>query len=120
MTVSLTPERPLHERVDEWLRAISDDDEIFRLLELSFGRVILNRKIEDFEKFKREVDIGRRWFKRAIELKSEWLNRLDDLGRPKKLMKFSDIAGIGKEIQKANVKEAQHFAQIVVTESDET
>ncbi len=119
MTDPFTPVLPLQDRVDEFLRALAKDDEIFRLLKLSFGRVILNRKIDDFTKLAGDVDLGRRWLQRAIRLDSEWLRRTDNLGRPKKLMKFSDIPGILREIRKCHTKEAQSLAQIVVAEGDE-
>lgn len=119
MTDPFVPERPLTDRVDEWLRGQVNDDEIFNLLRLSIGRVVVNRKIEDFGKLGQEVEAARRWFSRAIEMGSEWLRRTDNLGRPKKLMKFSDIPGIVKEIRKSQVKEAQYFAKITVSENDE-
>jgi hypothetical protein len=119
MTDNPIDERPLNERVDSWLHGIAGDDEVFRLLRLCFGRVILNRKIEDFTKLIRDVNAGFRWLNRSIEMKSDWLDRVDDLGRPKKLMKFSDVDGIMKEIQKSYSKEAQFFAQTVASCDDE-
>ncbi len=119
MTDPFISERPLPDRVNDWLRGIANDDQIFNLLKLSFGRVVVNRKIEDFIKLDQEVEAGRRWLARAIEMDSDWLRRTDDLGRPKKLMKFSDIPGIVKEIRKSHVKEAQYFAKITVSENDE-
>lgn len=119
MTDPFTPERSLTDRVDEWLRRIANDDEIFNLLKLSIGRVVVNRKIEDFRSLDQEAEACRRWIARAIEMKSEWLGRVDDLGRPKKLLKFSDVPGIVKEVRKSQVKEAQHFARTVVSDIDE-
>ncbi|MBY3151388.1 hypothetical protein HFO56_03170 [Rhizobium laguerreae] len=119
MTDHPIDDRPLHERVDSWLRGIACDDDVFQLLQLCFGRVILNRKIDDFTKLSAEVSSGCRWLRRSIEMKSGWLDRVDDLGRPKKLMKFSDIDGIMKEIRKSYGKEAQFFAQTVASNDDE-
>lgn len=119
MTDPFVPLPPLTDRVHEWLRGLTSDDDIYRLLSLSFGRVVVNRKIEDFTRLANEVEAGRRWFARAIELKLDWLDRLDELGRPKKLMKFSDIPSIVKEIRKSHVKEAQRFATVTLSHSDE-
>jgi hypothetical protein len=119
MTDNSIDERPLDERVDSWLQGLAGDDEVFRLLRLCFGRVILKRKIEHFTKLASDVNAGSRWLRRSIEMKSDWLGNVDDLGRPKKIMKFSDIDGIMKEIRKSYGKEAQFFAQAVATNEDE-
>ncbi|MBY3433582.1 hypothetical protein HFN89_05415 [Rhizobium laguerreae] len=119
MTDHPIDDRPLHERVDSWLRGIAGDDDVFQLLRLCFGRVILNRNIDDFTKLSAEVSSGCRWLRRSIEMKSGWLHRVDHLGRPKKLMKFSDLDGIMKEIRKSYGKEAQFFAQTSAAEDDE-
>lgn len=119
MTDPFVPLPSLSDRVHEWLRGLTTDDDIYRLLSVSFGRVVINRKIENFTILANEVEAGRRWFARAIELKLDWLDRLDEMGRPKKLMKFSNIPGIVKEIRKSQVKEAQRFATITISDSDE-
>jgi hypothetical protein len=119
MTDPITQDLPLLNRVDDWLRAVANDDEMFRLLKLCFGRVILNQKMDDFAELKFEVGHCRRWLQRAIRLDSDWLRRTDNLGRPKKLMKFSDIPGIMREIQKCDAKVEQSLAQTAVAEGDE-
>ncbi|MCS4089315.1 hypothetical protein [Rhizobium sp. BK176] len=119
MTDNSIDERPLSERVDSWLHGIAGDDEVFRLLRLCFGRVILKRKIEDFTNLVSDVTACSRWLRRSIKMNIDWLGKVDDLGRPKKLMKFSDIEGIVREVRKAYRMEAQFFAQAAASWDDE-
>lgn len=93
------------ERVTNYLELHADDPEILALLMLSVGRV-LNKAIARGENWSDLVDerkIGHivDWFRVAIATRADWLTNVDDLGRPKKLMKFGSIDLIVKEADKA-------------------
>ena len=60
------------------------------------------------------------WLRVAVAENSPWLSNMDDLGRPKKLLKFSTIEQITAEADKAMRKAAQKTMKIQLDEDHET
>ena len=59
------------------------------------------------------------WLLAAVRNCEAWLSRKDDLGRPKKLMKFSTMKDIVKEADKAMLKANQKLLGVRIVEGDE-
>ncbi len=93
------------------------------LLSYCVGRVMLRsaKAGEDWESLARDEDVRHitDWLKAAVVNDEAWLNNLDERGRPKKLMKFSSVADITKEANKAMLKAAQRLSNVKLVEGDE-
>lgn len=91
------------EECNEFVRSLSDDPAVSRLLDLSVLRVLLNaasgplRELPDPEVARHVTD----WLRASVERSEAWLSNTDTLGRPKKLMKFSTFESIVREADKA-------------------
>jgi hypothetical protein len=104
--------------------AIDDCRRLSELLAYSLGRVLLKaaRKAgtdldgplyED--RFGHIVD----WLVAALVNGAQWLDHVDEKGRPRKLMKFSDVEGILKEADKAMLRFARQQASVRLAEGHE-
>lgn len=110
---------PLAAQISVWLGTLTPRPEVTWLLHVSVGRVLVKTRTEDYKQHTHTVERIRDWLAQAVDAKADWLNRLDHLGRPKKLLKFSTIDGIVKEVMKAHAIEEQHLSRIVLNEEDE-
>jgi len=59
------------------------------------------------------------WLKAAVLNNEPWLQNVDSLGRPKKLMKFGTIAQIVQEADKQMLKTAQRLGSVKLVDGDE-
>ncbi|MBY3433641.1 hypothetical protein HFN89_05710 [Rhizobium laguerreae] len=90
---------------------------------MSLGRVLINtakrgedwRAAVDDRHTRHIVD----WLKAALVNDESWLHELDHLGRPRKLMKFSDVGGVLKEANKAMLIAAQRQPTVRLRDGDE-
>lgn len=110
--------------IDEYLSTEAPSAEVFSLLKLSLGRVLakIADRGEDWTSSFTADDLRHicDWLAAAILDKSPWLARLDDAGRPKKLMKFSTVASILVEADKAMLVFAQKHGKLSLAEGEET
>lgn len=106
--------------IDRYLDENAPDPEVAALLKLCLGRVLKRFDGVWTEAFNRD-DFRHicDWLSTAVIDKSPWLSRLDDHGRPKKLMKFSTVKGILVEADKAMLVFAQKHGDLKLTDSDE-
>lgn len=107
--------------------------DIQRLMMLSAGRVHFNRLRSIaaetpnwneynpvFKGFERQkLSHIADWLKAAIVNDADWLKNVDDQGRPKKLMKFSNIDQITAEADKAMMIASQQGKNIKLDENEE-
>jgi hypothetical protein len=106
--------------IDRYLDENAPDPHVSALLKLCLGRVLKRFDGVWAEAFSRD-DFRHisDWLSAAIIEKSPWLSRLDDLGRPKKLMKFSTVKGILAEADKAMLVFAQKHGDLKLKDGDE-
>jgi hypothetical protein len=94
--------------------------DIKRLLGLSLGRVLSNTEWTDQRAvLTRNLSHIIDWLHAAVVNNESWLERRDEFGRPKKLMKFGSLDQIIKEADKAMLKAAQKLQSIQLVEGDE-
>lgn len=101
------PMRQIHEDVKKYLDSIDlshvDGDRVRYLLDLSVGRVLSGAARADqawqppAEKTAHIVD----WLAAAVVRSEPWIDRVDDFGRPRKVMKFGSFEAIFNEANKA-------------------
>lgn len=108
------------QQIDRYLDENAPDPQVSALLKLCLGRVLKRFDGVWTEAFSRD-DFRHicDWLSAAVIDKSAWLNRLDDHGRPKKLMKFSTVKGILAEADKAMLVFAQKHGDLKLTDGDE-
>ena len=108
----------------DFLATFSEDADVLRLLYHCVGRVLL--KLKNARRNWREaglaVDLKHAadWLAVALHHDEDWLINVDEHGRPKKLLKFSDLEGILKEANKAMIKRAMQTPVIRIDEGEET
>jgi hypothetical protein len=91
-------------------------------LKHSVERVVRNNPPEVLgltSSLKNEIEHIADWLTASIANSEPWLDKVDELGRPKKLMKFSNLAQVTKEADKAMLKAAQKSASVKIAEGDE-
>ncbi len=100
-----------------------DNERLNELLTISVGRVLLNaaNKSHPWRNLTSTAEIShiRDWLEASIMNEEPWLKIQDTKGRPKKLLKFSTVADITKEANKAMLKAAQKLRDVQTTEDDE-
>lgn len=111
--------KALAEAVDGWLSKHEPDDEIRNLLRLSLGRILVKTGDDKFERQNRGLPALRLWLTEARSNDAPWLRNVDELGRPKKLMKLGSLEALLKEAAKAWRIGCQKWAGIQITEEDE-
>jgi hypothetical protein len=113
--------------VRDWLTIWSGDDQMVSvLLWHSVGRVVLTND-EDLEFFDFETELARTqavghiadWLKVAVADKAPWLARVDDLGRPKKLMKLNSLEAIVAEADKQMRRKQSGIQKSAVVDGEE-
>lgn len=113
-------QQEIAKQIDKYLEDNVADESVLPLLKLCLGRV-LKRLGEGWKDAVTRDDFRHicDWLSAALLDKSPWLSRLDDLGRPKKLMKFSTVKGILAEADKAMLVFAQKHGNLKLAEGEE-
>ncbi|MBY3151297.1 hypothetical protein HFO56_02710 [Rhizobium laguerreae] len=107
----------------DFLSTFTEDAEVVRLLYHCVGRILL--KIKNSKRNWREAGLAvdlkdaADWLEVALLHKEDWLFKVDEHGRPKKLLKFADLDGILKEANKAMIKRAVQTPVIRIDEGEE-
>lgn len=106
--------------ISGYLRTLSGDAEVLRLLELSLGRVLDKAGKTalhgpDSAKAAHVAD----WLTAAHIAREPWIADVDERGRPKKLMKFGSLEQIVKEADKAMAKFSQKHRSAKPRDGDE-
>lgn len=110
--------------IASFIGALSSDLEVQKLLAYSLGRVLSKTEPDDYspttrpEHFPAARHIAD-WIAAAIANDEPWLSNVDDLGRPKKLLKFSTLEAITKEADKAMLRYAQKSRDVKLRDGDE-
>jgi hypothetical protein len=109
------------DEIDKYLEENVSDESILSLLKLCLGRVLKRLGVGWKEDVNRD-DLRHicDWLSAALLNQSPWLTRVDELGRPKKLMKFSTVKGILAEADKAMLAFVQKQGNLKLTEGEET
>lgn len=109
--------------VVDFLATFSDDADVLRLMYHCVGRVLVKMKNgrRNWREAGLAVDLKHAadWLAVALHHNEDWLANVDEQGRPKKLLKFSDLEGILREANKAMVKRAMQTPVIKIGEGEE-
>jgi hypothetical protein len=109
--------------VGNLIAQMTSDETVQKLLVYSLGRVLL-KQVKGTQG-SLDLDIIpayehiRDWLAAAVVNDEEWLNAVDEQGRPKKLMKFGNLGAIIKEADKAMMKFAQKSRGLRIDDGDE-
>jgi hypothetical protein len=113
----------VEEQIARFLDQFTDDNAVLTLLNLSVGRVLdkARSRGDDWVHLADKQAIGHvvDWLTVAIGARAEWLENVDELGRPKKLMKFGSIAAIVKEADKAMRLDIERGSRAALDTGDE-
>jgi hypothetical protein len=107
----------------DFLSTFTEHAEVARLLYHCVGRILF--KIKNSKRNWREAGLAvdlkdaADWLEVAILHKEDWLLKVDEHGRPKKLLKFTDLEGVLKEANKAMIKRAMQMPVIKIDEGEE-
>lgn len=107
----------------DFLATFAEDENVVLLMYHCVGRLLV--KLKNGKRNWREaglaVDLKHvvDWLEVSLLHQEEWLNITDEHGRPKKLLKFSDLDGVIKEANKAMIKRAMHTPVIKIDEGEE-
>lgn len=111
-----------NKEIASFIGSLSTDRAVTRLLAFSLGRVLSNSAGDDFDPSDVDFNAARHirdWIVAALANREQWLSRVDNLGRPKKLLKFSTVEDITKEADKAMLRHAQKSRGVRLREGDE-
>ncbi|MCV9963663.1 PcfJ domain-containing protein [Pararhizobium sp. BT-229] len=115
--------KELSPEIAGFLRGLTDDAKVLRLLEHSVGRVLDNattRGVEPLSLIDRQQAAHiTDWLAAAVENDDPWLKATDLQGRPRKLMKFGSIEAIVSEADKAMRIFLQRNGTVKLREGDE-
>ena len=119
----MTQTYPIPFDILDFILDLTEDSEVRELLTVCLGRVLANmegrgenwRDAVERDTVRHIVD----WLAAAHQQKAAWLARKDSDGRPKKLMKFSTVASIVAEADKAMLLFAQKFGNVKLAEGEE-
>ncbi|WP_315921739.1 PcfJ domain-containing protein [Mesorhizobium sp. SP-1A] len=123
--IALESLETLHIAIAEEIAALGKSERVNELLAFSFGRVLTNAykrgKLteEDFDVACIHLDHIADWVHAAVVNNADWLQKTDEHGRPKKLLKFADYGQIVDEANKEMEKFAQKSKDVVLNEGDE-
>jgi hypothetical protein len=128
----MNEDNPRAESVKRWIaREASGDQLVAELLWHSVGRVILASDIATTSIAAELLDMAMEteahrnvrhvadWLKVAVAEKAPWLARVDDLGRPKKLMKLNSLEAIVAEADKQMRRKQSGLAKAAAVAGDE-
>jgi hypothetical protein len=108
--------------ISEWLGEIAPDERVAGLLGLCVGRLLLREGLHWRQKaMAHRLDITHiaDWLSAAVAEGAQWLSREDELGRPKKLMKFGGFREMVTEADKAMALAIQKRGTITVDPAHE-
>jgi hypothetical protein len=110
--------------VAAFVGTMSTDAEVLKLLACSVGRVLYNTQTDDYDPMAHpdHLHAGRHiadWLAAAVASREHWLSNVDDLGRPKKLMKFPTLEAITREADKAMLRYLQKTGEVALRDGDE-
>ncbi len=111
-------------KVEEYLRRFYERDEQLGIyLSHCVGRILIKqaKSGQDWSSSLRSEEVRHicDWLRAAITNDEEWLKHVDELGRPRKLLKFPTISAITNEANKAMLKAAQKLATVKLVDGDE-
>jgi hypothetical protein len=107
----------------DFIATFTEHTEVRRMMYFCVGRILL--KIKNSKRNWREAGLAvdlkdaADWLEVALLHNEDWLLNVDDQGRPRKLLKFSDLDGVLKEANKAMIKRAMHTPVINIEEGEE-
>jgi hypothetical protein len=110
--------------IASFIGTVSVDPQVQKLMAYSVGRVLSKTEPDDYtpttqpEHFFAARHIAD-WLAAAIANQEQWLENVDDLGRPKKLLKFATIDAIIREADKAMLRYAQKSQNVKLRDGDE-
>ncbi|MBY3433240.1 hypothetical protein HFN89_03560 [Rhizobium laguerreae] len=103
--------------IAEWLGEIAPDETVARLLGFSVGRLLLREGLHwrhKAESHRLDVMHVSDWLRTAVAGNAQWLARVDEHGRPKKLMKFGTFREMAAEADKSMRIAIQKAGSVVV------
>jgi hypothetical protein len=103
---------------------VGDCRRLSELLAYSLGRVLLKKArrggaVLDVQPAENRFDHVVDWLVAALENGDPWLDNVDEKGRPRKLMKFSDVESILREADRAMLRFARQQAGVRLAEGHE-
>jgi hypothetical protein len=108
--------------ITEFVAALTTDDRVRALLELSVGRVL--RRVAgrggDWREMVVRVDLHHiaDWLWAAVRSDAPWLSKNDELGRPVKLMKFGSLSAMEAEADKATKRFVAGLGRLAPVEGE--
>ena len=94
----------LNAEIAEWLGELAPDEVVAALLGYSVGRLLVREGSHwrhRAETLRLEIGHVCDWLTNAVAERAAWLERTDEQGRPRKLMKFGDFRQMTAEADKA-------------------
>jgi hypothetical protein len=92
------------QQIAAWLGEFANDETVAGLLAFSVGRLLLREGLHwrhKAEAHRFDIIHVRDWLQSAVTGNATWLARVDEFGRPKKLMKFGTFREMTAEADKA-------------------
>ncbi|MCS4089727.1 PcfJ domain-containing protein [Rhizobium sp. BK176] len=110
--------------IGAFIGVLSTDSGVLKLLAYSVGRVLYNTQPDDYNptEHPEHQEAGRHiadWLTAAVANREHWLSNVDELGRPKKLLKFPTMEAIVKEADKAMLRYIQKTREVALRNGDE-
>jgi hypothetical protein len=120
--MSKLSERSL-QAISAYISNLSGDDRVRHALSYSLGRVFANMERRG-ENWRDSIDMAGEdhivdWLTSAVINNEHWLSNVDAHGRPKKLLKFSTVADITGEADRAMIAFARNNRTIKPVDGDE-
>lgn len=110
------------QQIAAWLGEFATDERVAGLLGFSVGRLLLREGLHwrhKAEAHRLDVMHVRDWLRSAVMENDEWLARVDEHGRPKKLMKFGTFREMTAEADKAMRIAIQKLGKIEIDPAHE-
>jgi hypothetical protein len=109
--------------IAELFETLTTDRRVLELLSYCLGRVLVNdAKRRGGPVIAPTAEVAMHiqdWLAAAVANGEHWLANVDTVGRPKKLLKFADVAAIVKEADKAMERFARHASATILDEGAE-
>ena len=101
-----------NDEVNFYLKELSTSPAQHKLLELSLGRLLKQAaaSAEDWRMLCTDVQASKisEWLTWSVENNADWLDKLDDYGRVRKLIKFTTVEQIEREASKTLLRQKRH------------
>ncbi|MCZ7861723.1 PcfJ domain-containing protein [Agrobacterium salinitolerans] len=110
------------QQIAAWLGEFATDERVAGLLGFSVGRLLLREGLHwrhKAETHRLDVMHVRDWLRTAVTENADWLARVDEHGRPKKLMKFGTFREMTAEADKAMRIAIQKLGKIEIDPAHE-